>query len=317
MAEEQDLNATFFAFKKREQRFVLTRAAVGYFLIYLLLTAAYFALIWTSLGALIGWYGEAMQAASQGGEPSAPPVELFTLAPYAAAFAILALILFAAFEAACLRWLVRGESGGGVLGLTLGADTWRVFATYFLWLGFFIAFSILIVLFYVATQAISSLGGAATLMAIVLGALAPLGFLALLIWGAVRFAPAAATSIARGRFAFFEAPAVSRGRFWPLLGAFVILWVGYCVIVFIAGQIIQIPAQQAIQPVIRDMMTGSGGDIGARMMEAMSSPAYLISMGAYMVLSAIASTVLYIALFGVNARAVLAAEEAKTATAPT
>jgi hypothetical protein len=35
-------------------------------------------------------------------------------------------VLTAAFEAACLRWLIRGESGGGFLGLQLGADTWRV-----------------------------------------------------------------------------------------------------------------------------------------------------------------------------------------------
>jgi len=309
MAEQEKLDATFFAFKKRDRRFVLVRAAIGYFILYIAISAAFIALAWGSIGPLIGWYAEAMQEAMQGGEPAPPPAEVFALLPYAVLAGLASLIVFAAFEAACLRWLVRGESGGGVLGLTPGADTWRVFAVYFAWLGLFIAFSILIVLFYTLTTAIANIGGAARIIAMLLGALAPLGFLALLIWGAVRLAPAAATSIARRRFAFFAAPRVTRGRFWPLLGSFVILWVGCFVIVLIVGSIIQMPAQSVMAPVVADMMTGASSEIGPRMLEAMNSPVYLASMGAYTVFSAIASIVLYIAMFGVNARAVLAADE--------
>jgi hypothetical protein len=308
MAEPEKLDATFFAFQKRDQRFVLTRATAGYFILYVVLCAIYFALAWSSLGPLIGWYATITQEAMQGGEMAPPPADVVSLIPYGVLIGVLSLILFAAFEAACLRWLVRGESGGGLLGLTPGADTWRVFAIYFLWLGFFIAYFILIALFYVLVNLFAGLGGPARLIALLLGALAPLGFLALLFWGAVRFSPAAAVSIARRRFAFFEAPAVTKGRFWQLLGAFIILWIGYIVIVLIVGTIIRIPAEGAMAPVVADMMRGGGGDIGARMVEVMSSPAYLVSMGAYMVFSAIASTVLYIAMFGVNARAVLAAD---------
>jgi hypothetical protein len=169
-------------------------------------------------------------------------------------------------------------------------------------------------LFYVLVNIVANIGGPARIFAMLLGALAPLGFIALCIWGAVRFAPAAATSIAQRRFAFFEAPRVTKGHFWQIMGAFVILWVGYIVVVTIVGGIIRMPAQSAIAPVIADIMTGNAGDIGPRMLEAMSSPVYLISMGAYLVFSAILSTVLYIAMFGVNARAVLAANDAKPGT---
>jgi hypothetical protein len=308
MAEQEKLDATFFAFKKRDQQFVLTRAAVAYFIIYVLICAIYFALIWNSLGPVIAWYGSLTQEAMQGGEPPPPPADVIGLIPYAFAVGLATLVLFAAFEAACLRWLVRGESGG-VLGLTIGADTWRVFAGYFVWIGLFIVFSILVVLFYVLTGVIANIGGPARIVAMLLGALAPLGFIALMFWGSVRFAPASATSIARRRFAFFEAPRVTRGRFWQLIGSFIILWLGYIVIVMVVGSLIQMPAQSVMNPIVADMMTGSGGDIGPRMVEAMSSPVYLASMGAYTLFSAICSTVLYIALFGVNARAVLAADE--------
>jgi hypothetical protein len=310
MADEQKLDATFFAFRKREQRHVLTRAAIGYFLIYAVIVAIYLALTWQSFASLLAWYGGVMQTMTQGGEPGMPPSQVMSIVPYAFGVGLVSLILFAAFEAACLRWLVRGESGGGVLGLTAGADTWRVFATYFVWLGLFIAFSIAIVCFYVLTNAIASIGGAAQLLAMVLGALAPLGFFALLIWGAVRFAPAAATSVARKRFAFLAAPRVTKGHFWPLLGSFVILWIGYAVIVIIVGSIIQLPAQSVMTPVMRDIVTGNEGDVGPALVRAMTSPIYLVSMGVYTVFSTIASVVLYIAMFGVNARAVLAAEEA-------
>src|SRR5262245_22597366 len=224
MAEPEKLDATFFAFKKREQRFVLTRAALGYFILYAVMVAIYIALTWSSMAAFIGWYAAVFREAGQGAAVTPPPPDVLSLLPYAGLIGIVALILFAAFEAACLRWLVRGESGGGFLGLTPGADTWRVFAIYFLWLGLWIVFCILIVLFYTLTGLIANIGGPARLIALLLGALAPLGFIALMLWGAVRFAPAAAVSIARWRFAFFEAPRITRGYFWQLLGAFIILW---------------------------------------------------------------------------------------------
>src|SRR5262249_47612508 len=41
-------------------------------------------------------------------------------------------ILLAAYEAACLRWMIRGEAPG-LCGLTLDADVWRVYGVYWCW----------------------------------------------------------------------------------------------------------------------------------------------------------------------------------------
>lgn len=317
MADEPKLDATFFAFKKREPRFVMTRAAVGYLLLYVLICAAYIALTWNSLSTVFAWYGGLMGSAMQGGEMTAPPPEVLGLIPYAFVVGILTLILFAAFEAACLRWLVRGEHGGGVLGLTFGGDTFRVLLTYLMWIVLFIAFVIIVAVFYTLTAVLANVGGPAQLIAVLLGALAPLGFIALLIWGAVRFAPAAATSIARRRFAFFEAPRVTKGYFWPLLGAFVILWIGYCVIAILINQIVTLPAQALMTPVMVKAMSGDTAGVGPAMIEVMTSPVYLASMGVNFVLTTILGAVFYVALFGVNARAVLAADETQPGATPT
>lgn len=317
MADEPKLDATFFAFKKRDPRFVMTRAAAGYLLIYVLVCAIYIALTWNSLGAVFAWYGGLVGTAMQGGEMTPPPPEVLGLIPFAFGVGILSIILFAAFEAACLRWLVRGEHGDGVLGLTFGADTWRVLGVYVLWFALFIAFFVVIALFYTLTTVLANVGGPAQIIALLLGALAPLGFIALLIWAAVRFAPAAATSVARRRFAFFEAPRVTKGYFWPLLGAFIILWIGYCVIAIVGNQIITLPAQALMAPVMVKAMSGDTGGIGPAMIEVMTSPVYLASMGVNFVFSTILGTVFYVAMFGVNARVVLAADATQPGATPT
>jgi len=275
VADEQKLDATFFAFKKRDKRFVLTRAAIGYLVIYAVLVAVVAALSWNSLGPLVAWYAQTVQSMLQGGEGSAPPPQVLALTPYLGLLSLLSLVLFAAFEAACLRWLVRGESGGGLLGLTFGADTWRVLATYFVWLGLFIAFAILVAVFYALCVVVANMGGPARLVALLLGALAPLGFIALMIWGGVRFAPAAANSIARRRFAFFEAPRITRGRFWELLGSFVILIIGYIVVSMIGETVLGLPAQSAMAPVTREIMTGEADSVWPLLVDAMRSPIFL------------------------------------------
>jgi hypothetical protein len=149
------------------------------------------------------------------------------------------------------------------------------------------------------------------------GGLAPLGLLALWILVSVRLAPAAAMSIAERRFAFFGAWRVTRSHFWSLLGSFVILIVGYSVIAIILGQIIQIPIDRTMTPILQDMMTGGDtNDAVRRMSEAMQTPTFMIFGSFYLIVTAIIACVYYVAMFGVNARAVLASlEEDKIAPA--
>lgn len=309
MADAAPLDATFFAFRKRDQRFVLTRAAVGYCIGYAVLFAAYIALLWPSLTAFYAWYFEILgQVMRDGGDPPAPPADLFSRWPVLALSALLGIVLFAAFEAACLRWLVRGERGGGLLGLTLGRETWLVLAVYLAWFGLFIAFCILVVAFYAALRLLGEALPTLAPLWILLAALAPLALLALMIWGAVRLAPAAALTVGRNRFVFFGAWSATRSYFWPLLGAFVILWIGYIVIAMIVGAIVQIPMNQAMAPVIQEAMRGGEpAALAERLEAAWSSPSVLASMGVNVVVSVVLACVLYIAVFGVNARVAQAA----------
>ena len=309
MAQEK-LDATFFAFKKRDQRFVLVRAAAAYLALYLVGCVIYTALAWSAFGPVYGWYFGAMTSAMEGIEPPAPPAELLSLVPLGIGFVIVFMALFAAFEAACLRWLVRGESGGGFMGLKAGSDTWRVFAIYWLWALLLLAIMLAIVLLYVGLRALGSIGGAAQLAAMILGGLAPLAALALWLFVAVRLAPAAAASIGRRRFVFFGAWRVTRGHLWALLGSFVIVIVGYLVVALIAGQIIQIPIEREMMPVMREMMTGDDASAAARRMtEVMQTPTFLIFGSLYLIVTSAIACVYYIAMFGVNARVVLASAE--------
>ena len=304
MADAPALDAAFFSFRKRDRRFVLTRGAVGYLIGYLVLLAGYLALMWPTLSALLTWYFEAIAHLGEGNgaPPPALPENLLGGWPTLALSSLLSFVLFAAFEAACLRWLVRNESGGGLLGLTLGRDTWLVVAVYFAWLGLFIAFCVFVVALYALLRLLGQALPVLQLLWMLLAALAPLALIGLAIWGGVRLAPAAALSVAQSRFVFFRAWGATRAYFWQLLGAFLLLLAGYIVISMIIGSILQIPMNQAMMPIVTELMAGGEpAALAARFLEVMGSPLMLASLAANIVASVILSCVLYIAFFGVNA----------------
>lgn len=312
MSEQPPLDATFFAFKRRERRFVLTSVAIAYYVLLLLIGVVLVALSWNAWNGLISWYLGVLGAISSGVAPSPPDQEIvLALAPYSLASIPISLLLFAAFEAACLRWLVRGEAGGGFFGMKLDADTWRVLGVYGLWIVCFVLLILSLTVFYGALMAFSSLGSAARVVAMLCGALAPIGFLALLIWGAVSFAPAAATSIGRRKFTFISARRVSKPRYWPLLTAFLLVIVGYVIVASIISAIFQIPINNAMAPVMAAMMSGNDGPhLLTLVQEAFFTPTMLAILIVNMLVSFVLATVYYIAAFGVNARAFEAAAEA-------
>lgn len=309
----EPLNATFFAFQKREPRFVLTRITIAYLVIGLALGAAYMAAIWPFMGEFFSWYLRTVRDATQGAEPTLPPQSaMLGIAPWAGVYILIVSLLYATYEAACLRWLTRGERGGGLFGLRLSGDTLRLVLVYLTWIALFVAVMVGVVLFYLALRAVGAGGGALGIVAALLGALAPLAAGALMIWLSVRFAPAAAVSVARGRYAFFETWSVTRGRFWPLLGAFFLVTLGYIVIASIIGQVIQIPLQQKLIPVMSTIMHGGDVERGlATLQRDLMTPFFMVLLAGYVIVATILVCVFRIALFGVNARVVLADEEAR------
>ncbi|MBI3438322.1 MAG: hypothetical protein HY054_06685 [Proteobacteria bacterium] len=218
----EPLKATFFAFRRREQRGVLRRTSV-----------AHAGLLLASGGAGVLANANLLARMAQG---TAQDIDAAATALWLATFvtwSVLYFLTMASYEAACLRWLIRGEMRG-LSGLSLGADTMRVWLGQWLWAG------LTIPLFIVGVLVVSFVleflhttpeqaGGPGVLSAVSWAIpAAPL---------ALRLAPGNAASVGRRRFAYFDAWRVSAGRFRALTGSYLIVWFLWAVIgtVVLAG----------------------------------------------------------------------------------
>lgn len=311
----EPLNATFNAYRKRERSGVLLGAGLGFAIVMIAMIAVFGAAAWAVGGDVFTWYGEVMRASASGDQSQianvAPPSGIFLFVPLYFLFLFCLFVALAAFEAACLRWMIRGEVSG-FLGLNLGADTWRVYGTYWVWFGLFIAFYIgfAILAFMVGAAAVAAdqSGGVAMVLALAL----PLAFCVALLIFAVRLAPAAATSVGRGEFSFFRAWTVTSGRFWGLFGAFLLLAILYVVAMIVMGfgglAVILGAAAPAVD------WTNAANDpqaFSAAYSEALlavfSTPLSIVLYLALQVVSWAVALFFYVGFYGINARAVEAA----------
>lgn len=329
----EPLNATFFAFRKREKSGVLLQAALGFTIGMIVISVAFFAAFASALMPLAQWYGGLINAAATNDTTAIenlgfpPALGMFVLGAIVWMFALF--LLMAAFEAACLRWMIRGESGGGLLGLNFGADTWRVYSGYWLWFLLYMAFSMVmgIVLGVVVGGAAFSMAASNGDGSAALGSLAllPVVYLiqyGLMIFFGVRLAPANAASIARKKFAFFDAWKITKGRFWPLLGAFALLFVIYFVAIMICYGVMFGTVMTSVMPTLMQMgtspeqMAGAEAQVLQAYVAAFASPQTWVIMGVLYVFITIVGVVFYVACFGVNARAAQAALEEGKIAAP-
>ncbi len=238
-----------------------------------------------------------------------PPTELFSILPGYLLVIFAYMVLLAAYESACLRWMIRSQAPG-LFGLTLSADTWRVWFVYW---GWFVGFIVLYIAVLIATVVI--LGAAAMLglggqyLGLITIALI-VAMYASFIYFAVRTGPAAATTIAQGRFSFFDSWKVSKGRFWALFGSYFLIGVlGIVALLAIEiGAFVTIftAAGYAMGSVFHAADAQSVGDV---LTAVFSSPqTWAIGAGFYLLLLVVAFG-LYVGMFGVNARAAVAAIE--------
>jgi hypothetical protein len=316
VADKQSLNATFFAFRKRERGGVLIGATVAYVVVALAFAAVFAVLNWRAFGDYFAW-SMSMSANVGSYDPQITPMpaSVMSLIPSYFLMLIVTYLLLASYESACLKWMIRGETGG-VFGLSFDADMWRVWAGYWVWL--LLLFAVYVVCAIVGVVLMGSIfamtasaGGpseSGALSVILVGV--TLGFLvaAMFVYFSVRFAPAAATSIARRRFSFFQAWTVTKGRFWAMLGSFVLLFVMYFV-----GYIILYGF--GVFLVFGSLLTSaaSGGEPSSEdVVRAFSAPGVWIPLLLIYVLAIVGTFLWLVAVFGVNARAAtLALEEGK------
>jgi hypothetical protein len=318
MADKQPLNATFFAFRKRERRGVLLSASIAFAVIGAVAVGVFAYLNWQAVVDYINWVttlGKNAEAVDPN-DPSAvfasmmPPASVMSLGPAYFLFLIVYYVLLASYEAACLRWMIRGETKG-FFGLALDADTLRVYFTYWLWFFMLIAFYVVIAIVVfglIAGMAIGAQGNpdAAGPMMVLLPVLMAFAVLAGLVYFGVRFAPAAATSIAKRRFAFFDAWTVTKGRFWALFGSFLLLFLMYMVGAIILSVIMGVAMGMGV---VGQIQSAPEPQTPQEAWALFASPAIWIPMAICYGLMIIGAFVFYVALFGVNARAAQAALE--------
>jgi hypothetical protein len=226
----EPLNPTFFAFRKRENG-VLLGATIAFVIANLLLFVIFGGLLWTLLGGadFLTFYQEVVTAQAQGQAPTATPPNmsgLLLMFPLQIVFMFAIFLLLASYESSALRWMVRGERSG-LLNLHFGADMWRVYGTYWAWLLYcivgFIGFFIAMAAGGLLAASIGDAGGAVLMVVVTVG------YMLAWLYVSVRLSPASATSVGIGEFSPLKAWSVSRGRFWSLFGAYLLLFIIYMI----------------------------------------------------------------------------------------
>jgi hypothetical protein len=306
IAMAQPLNATFFAFRNRGRGGVLTMMTITYLVLALVVSGGFFALNFQGFLEYIAWTSSLSKVDPNDPSAMMPPASVMTLMPSYLLVMFLTYLLLAAFEAGALRWMIRGEVEG-LFGLSLGADTWRVWAGYWLWLVFFMLGYFGLIIVSVLVGGIGGiLGNGSTVGVVVLATiLAALIYLVVWLYLSVRLAPASAASVGRKRFSFFDAWKVTKGRFWALFGAYLLLFVIFIVAYIIVSIILGVAlgfsiASQASQIDPNDPIAVFG---------LFASPGPLAALIVTIVVMTAASLLVYVGMWGVNARAVLAAAE--------
>lgn len=266
-----------FSFDGALMHFRRTPAPGGFFWKFLIAYGVLYTLAGAAIFALIGpGYLRLIQMGMESPNGDLPPEEVWSvLGPILGGYALATpvfLMVWAMLEAAVQRRYTRLEG----FRLGLGGDEFRLAAVallYFvLFIGLYIASAIVIGIPF-AIIAAAAAGGGGEAMGIVGGLLAFVLVIAVIcfwIFVLVRLSPAAAMTIRDRKIHFFGAWGASKGRFWPLFGAFLIVMV----VSAIAGQVLQMILMFGLMgAVIPQMDALESGDFSG----LLSSPALWIS----------------------------------------
>lgn len=181
---------------------------------------------------------------------------------------------------------VLNPRAGGFGYLRLGMDELRVFVvTLVLGIVIFCAWMALAVLIGVLAGIAGATGANWMWLVVVLGGLAGV---AAIIWLAVRLSLAVPMTVAENRLAFFDSFALTRGRFWSLLGMAVIAFVMVLVISLLSW-VVTLPLSMMIGT---DVWAGGSSDP-----EVIA--AALDVTNPWVILSALAEAVVYALTVGV------------------
>lgn len=312
----EPLNATFFTLKKRD-RAVLLPATFIMVVLMALIIALFVAFNWAFFGQLIEVVRSGQSQPMDDEQGARFAFGLLGIVVSVFLFLIPFYLVLAAYEAACLRWMIRGEAPG-LFGITFNHDTWRVYGVYWCWLIAQFAVSMAVsmltmpIMFMMMGDMVAA-GSEPTSpewwnLQMRMQSLSLLQYIPLAFIG-IRLGPAAATSIARKRFSFFDAWVVTRDRFWALLGSYVLLWFvcGLLVTVLVGGFWAYM-AGDALSELIR-APTADHTETLSQILERVWTTQGLIWAGGTYAANIAIYLVYALMSYGINSRAALAALE--------
>src|SRR6185503_11937585 len=157
----EPLNATFFAFHKREKGGVLLGASVAFGILIVLLFIAFGLAIWALMGQDFFTWSQQMAEMNAKTTPGQLPANfgrIFLIFPIEMVWLFFFFVALAAFESSCLRWMTRGERSSP-MNLHFGADMWRVYGAYWVWFLYFIVTWIVFWIVLFAAGAIGAMIG--------------------------------------------------------------------------------------------------------------------------------------------------------------
>lgn len=196
------------------------------------------ALVTAIFGFSAASYAEFLTAMVTGdAPPTGSPAQM--QANLGSLISFLAWPLWAAIEAANLRWFVRGERTGGPLALRFGGDELRVMlvhaALFAIFMLVYLAAIVPMIVGAVLVAAAPAVGVAALVIAFA-------GLLVVLCWVFARLAPSAALTIRDRSFGVARAWSGMKGRSGRVVLAYVLLYAPYLAVFVLGGIIVGVAA---------------------------------------------------------------------------
>ncbi len=163
-----------------------------------------------------------MQAASASGDSEASLAALGKLAPLWLVALVFGVAYYAVAAAGVNRMVLRPDDSRSAY-LRFGGDELRLAVVMVVqWICLFAVY-IAVVMVVAIVGGVVATGGA--MGGLIIGTLGVLSGIALLVFLAIRFSLAMSQSFATGRINIFGSWALTRGKFWPMLGAYVLAFI--------------------------------------------------------------------------------------------
>lgn len=207
------------------------------------------------IGLVVGpvFLAQMAQAAS-GAETTTPDFTTMFGAIWAAiGVMVIGFILINAIQTAAIYRSVLKPAERGWAYLRIGADEFRLvvlsIAMFLLWM---IAFGGAVLLLMMAVGAAGDAGG------ILIGIVGGIALTCLAVWIGIRLSLAAAITFAEGRISLFGSWGLTKDRFWPIFGMYLLVFVFTLGINLLGSFIAQIFSGMGLQPLMQSWAASSG-----------------------------------------------------------